>query len=123
MKSILVTVLVSFGVSAWAAGELHCRSEIAKKVVSTSAKDHNEFLEYCDTAIFHGEICYTGPRADAIGKLDWIASTDIFGGEYAIQNIHYVGRSEISYQIWDGPNEVEATKARIGRCESGFFKK
>lgn len=65
--------------------------------------------------LYAGNVCFNGKRSEVIKLLKEISS-DFFGGEYWIDNAWYIGRDRISYQIYDGPNEMVATKNVISYC-------
>ena len=121
--AFMVLALSVISLSAEAAeGRLHCKNEEGT-VFSSKNSENYDFAGTCDDAVYDGSICFTGDRGEAMNVLAGLNDIDIFGGEAFIRNIHFKGKSEISYTIWDGPNEMEATKNYVGRCDGDFFKK
>lgn len=66
----------------------------------------------CKENISMGEACFIGQRALAIRLL----TSDIFNwDEEWIENAHFKGRDEISYEYVDGPNDLRL-KHSMRRC-------
>ena len=86
-----------------------------KPVSMTSRYCFNKFTQ-CEEALWDGKVCFTGNRGEAIDALTGSETADFWGGEYFITQVHYVGKKEISYTIFDGPNETAVHKFRISRC-------
>ncbi len=119
MKSlILVLSLLSAGAFANASLECSEKNETYSVGLSDDAwgDKFETFYDNCQTAVFEGSVCFRGKRSDVIDLIANLGLEDFLGDEYAIEDIHYSGRKGISYEVYDGPNELTATENTIFPC-------
>lgn len=113
MKATLSLALLalSFGAQIQAAS-----IECSKASVSTGGS-MEEFWSECQADLYYGDVCFRGPRKEVIELLAELDSEDILGDEYRIINTWYVGKYEIKFDVYDGPNGRIASQNRISSCE------
>lgn len=114
MKSILVLlfILVSTQVHADARGNVFCR--VKKKVLSALSEEGREM---CAGDLMVGKACFTGSRSQVIG---YINNGTFNWDEEWLENAHFQGTTEISYEFVDGPNDVRE-KLTLLPCGNEFF--
>jgi hypothetical protein len=118
MKALAIALLVFGGMasSAQAAPRANIFCKVQGKVVSALS----ERGRYdCAASLVFGLACYRGPRAEVIRLLN---SPHFNWDEEWIENARFMGRSEISYEFVDGPNELRE-KLSMGYCPSSFFSR
>jgi len=121
MKTILMTMLFILPTAAFAyESTLECINSQNQKYITNTQEGTDSyygFMEGCYMEVASGDICFTGSRGEIIQLLESFDENDIWGGEEFLINVHYVGKISISYEVWDGPNDVRMGKNRIYRCE------
>jgi len=121
MKIISITMLFILSMIAFASDStLECVNSQGRKYVTNAEEgtdSYYDFMEECYMEVASGDICFTGSRGEIIGLLESFDDNDIWGGEEFLINVHYVGKTGISYEVWDGPNDLSMGKNRIYRCE------
>jgi hypothetical protein len=115
----ILLVLMSFGTLA--ASDLHCKSKDGK-VVSVMKDLESFYLECADQMYVDGAVCFTGSRTQTIYLIEELNEYDFYGGEAYFTDVHYQGKSKISYELYDGPNEMVMYHMSMSRCEREFFK-
>ena len=79
--------------------------------------DEEKFYENCSAKMYVKDaVCFTGSRKKTIALLEELNEWDIYGGEAYFVGIHYKGKSEVVYKIWDGPNDNLMYDMTIKRC-------
>lgn len=68
-------------------------------------------------SLHNGDVCFKGKRTEAAKVLNHLSQNDFLGDEYRVQNIRYIGTDKMSYEVFDGPNEVVSKKAVISNCQ------
>ena len=124
LKFISTFSAILFSVNAMAYGSIVISTEGAGNVeiqwLGSEADESEIELAWRfggQDAVFNGDVCFKGARKDAIQVLDYLDSVDFMGDELSIQDVHYVGKDRISYEIYDGPNEWVADELIIFACK------
>lgn len=124
MKFLMMTLLTLFSANAMAYGSIvistNDNSSVEIAWLGSEADESEVELAWekgGQDSVFNGNICFKGVRKEAIQVLEYLDSNDFMGDEYRIQNIHYVGPDKISYEIYDGPNDVTLNKLVISACK------
>ena len=102
-KIIGITLLTLLSTSAFSAA-FYCQVE-NRPVDVLSEQGHFDCLD----AFAEGNICYVGPRAEALKVLKDLQDTDFNWDEEWIEDIHFKGKNEISYDFVDGPNDLRSS--------------
>jgi hypothetical protein len=120
MKLLSTFLLVLLTSQVLATAKLHCTTYHDGTVVSTGV-DSESFYNYCADQLGIGGICFTGSRKGVIELLEEINEWDMYGGEAEIVDIHYAGRTQVAYDILDGPSDTIIQRHKISRCTRSFF--
>ena len=67
-------------------------------------------------ALIAGNACYTGTATDVVIILNDLSDTDFLGDEYSIQNIVTSTPGQISFDIFDRPNDEVMSTLTIREC-------
>ncbi len=100
MKSkIILTSLLAILSSSLFAADFFCH--VDGKLVSATTE--NGRLD-CMDAFAEGDVCFKGPRVQALNLLSDLSKTTFNWEEQWLEDVHLKGRSEISYDFVDGPS-------------------
>ena len=117
MKIVLMIMLFILPTVAFAhESTLECVNSQNQKYITNTEEgtdSYYDFMEGCYMEVASGDICFTGARSEIIQLLESFDENDIWGGEEFLIKVHYVGKTSISYEVWDGPNDVSMGKNRI----------
>ena len=86
--------------NSFAAG-IYCHSN-GKLIDTLSTEGHFDCLD----AFRDGSVCFLGNRSEAVKLFKDLQDTNYNWDEEWIEDIHLKGKSEISYEYVDGPNEI-----------------
>ncbi len=67
-------------------------------------------------AIHMGDFCFNGNRSEVIQILKLLNEIDFLGDEFRMIQMKLVGKNEIQYQVFDGPNEEVVQEVRVEAC-------
>jgi hypothetical protein len=110
MKLLSTFLLVLLTSQVLATAKLHCTTYHDGTVVSTGV-DSEPFYNYCADQLGIGGICFTGSRKGVIELLEEINEWDMY----------YAGRTQVAYDILDGPSDTIIQRHKISRCTRSFF--
>lgn len=123
MKLFIAALLTLSPLNALAYGSivfpLSDKSSVEIEWLGSEADDSEVELAWENggqTLLYNGDICFKGLRKEAIQVLEYLELKEFMGDEFSIQNIHYVGRDKISYEIFDGPNGEISNELTISAC-------
>lgn len=122
MKFLILMALVFSSTQAFAwRGRIHCKDE-SGRIVSSKRTDLEDFRDACQQKLLDSKACFTGERADVTSLIAGeMTDFEFFGDEFLIQEVSIFSRNDVSFVVWDQPNETVAAKILVKRCLPGFF--
>lgn len=121
MKTLVLISLFLSSTLCLAAGQLHCITYHDGTIASTG-NDMERFAIFCHDQMSLGGVCFTGARIEVIELIYGLNDYDLYGGETYFTDVHYSGRTGISYELWDGPSNILLSEQNISRCSRSFFE-
>lgn len=126
MRVLFVLVLVVLAGFSMAdefkkVGLLKCYVGNGETSVMESGGGMDDYWGHCQDSMVTGEVCFEGPRKQVIELMGDLNDGDFLGDEYEMVDIHYVGKKQLSYKVYDKSNEWIVRKNRISNCSDVQF--
>jgi hypothetical protein len=117
MNTLLAVLTLVLSAQAFSAANVFCKDN--KKIISILSEDAYE----CQAKLYSGEVCFTGPVAEAAKVLNSKGVASLFDGtdgEY-IKGARVSGPNSIKYKSVDDANDA-FFDVSISRCSGAFFR-